>query len=223
MDRLRYVLSIRKFKFMEKRSYIVLMIAFITIFICAFNFANFEFFVAMTTTAANVTLNGSNETSLVLTKSYSCTSFKEVVLMRDSIAIVIRTVIPFIIIVASNAMLIQALFVSKSKFKRPTSLSGSVANEGMNSRSRKERSFLLSIIALDSLFVAALAPLAVCLILLDVYAFVPSLSSPTLVAAARLSYYISFYISALPYALGFVVNLLFNRVFLNELFKIFSE
>ena len=155
---------------MQKRLYILLMISVIVFFICA---VNFEFFFSAT----------DNSTQNSTAKPYSCANYKEVVLMRDSVAIVIRTAIPFLIIVASNAMLLGALFTTKFH-KR----------EGASSQYQIEYSFMLSTIALGFFFILVLAPLAVTLILLNVYSMVPSWASPTLLAAARVSYLIKFYI-----------------------------
>ena len=218
-DRLVFVLKIKKLEFLQQKRVICLLLALIVFMLSALNFSNLEFFVTKTDTFENVTIEGSNQTSLVVSSTYLCTSYKEVVLMWDVIAITIRTIIPFILIVGANTKLVRALFESRKKFKRSESISNTKDAKHI-ANLRKEYSFLMSIVALDFFFVSVLIPLAVTLILLDFYAFIPSLATPTRVASARLAYYISFYVSSLPYAMGFVINLIFNRVFRSEILEI---
>lgn len=212
LDRLIYVLQVRALKFMQKRRFISLLVVAIISVIALSSLANIQFSL---TTATNVTFTVNNESHRTIT--YSCTSLKDIVLVRDTIAISLRTIIPFMLIVCSNVKIINTFYRSKQSYLPRRSIKTS---NHSYSRARKEYFFLISVIALDILFVFVLAPISVTLILLDVYAFVPSLTTPTRLAAARVAYFITFYMSTVPYASGFVVSMIFNRIFRHEFFRI---
>ena len=211
-DRLVYVIYQNRFKFLTKRRFVVLFMLIIIMVAIVTSAPNLGFqliAVRLHTTSSNLT----NETTI----AFACTTTKSLELTRDLLSILFRTIVPFLLIAIGNFLLIRSLYKSRMKFKN------SNVNKSEASSMRREHHFFVSIITLDLLFVVVLIPLAVTLILTDLYAYAPLLANPGTIAANTLAYYIAVSVSLLPCTLGLFINIKFNKLFRQEFYKALNE
>lgn len=91
------------------------------------------------------------------------------------------------------------------------------------SMSRKEKSFLRSIISMDLFFMLTLTPLVIFGALLYIYNHSPALNSPTSTATLTLIFFYFIYMSSFDIIFPFIINLAFNKLFKSELKKLIKE
>lgn len=217
-DRLIYLAYPRRMTFLKRKPNILLIILLLTLALALLNLEHVWFSVHETTrtSATQLISNNNNNASHVRTRNVTvvtCTSSHLVVTIRDVIAIMLRGVLPFILIMIGNSLLARALFKSK---RRAHSIS-----RRSSMKSRRERNFALSIFIMDILFVIFLIPMLVTIVISNLHMFI-GVSEP-MRAAAYLAYMMSIYFSGLTLASPFLVNLIFNKIFRAELVNFLSH
>lgn len=224
----------------RNKKFIVVVVAVMTLLLLMVNAPNLYF--GLITVTENATIADENGTkSVVELTTVSCTSTRHVVLARDLIGIVCRTLVPFVFIFYGNFLLVRLFIDLKQKmFQKKlskTSLGSAICDARSNqisalnhyvnfhhsqsdkvseTKSRKESSFIMSIIAIDMFFLATLLPLAISLIMINVFQYMPETGSPKLMASAKLTYYIAASISLWACICPFVFTFIFNRHFRRE-------
>ena len=150
LDRLIYIRYFNRFAFMQNKKILAFIITAMVSVLLLVNFESLLYNIIDTTQqSSNATTN--------TTPIYSCTSDKPIIVARDMTAVISRTIIPFILIVLLNSLLVRSVTESKAKFKNNSDVF------------RKEFSFIISIIFQGVFFILMLAPLAVSLVLFDIY------------------------------------------------------
>ena len=230
-DRYITVVYPKRFKFNKDKRKLGIIILVIVIFILIIDSENFWMTVLETTTIQNVTVNMTAEN---VTSSYTITQIsvskvcsstnKALVLFRDMIAAVFRSVLPFIFMLVGNVLLTKAFFESKSKAQAVSLLTiFSPTKTSTSSAMRKEIQFAVSIFVMNLLFMIVYTPLAVYLFRKGIFAYNPSLASPTLIAANHLGFNISIWIAFLNNTFPFFINLKFNKLFQQEFKSVLIE
>ena len=194
-ERALHVIFPYNFLFLKKRR-IILAIMFI-IFV-----ANVALYYPNIYLSLNIEAMFSNETNqTIITKT--CGSTPQVELMIDTLRIMSRIVIPFIIVLLMDSLLIYKLIKSKKKVKANVSL-------------KKEYNFS-KIIALSCLFyVLSLTPLMIVLILMNFYKeeMNTSLRMNTIFNFAK---GLALLVTSYNYISQFLINLKFSSIFREEL------
>ena len=233
-DRYFLVAYPNRFRFLRTKLFIFLLNSGMMVFLLAINVPNLLFNLRSQTVSSSSNINGSNMTSVTTTRT--CVSTRDISLWRDMTAIVVRTMVPFFLILYGNSLLVRTFLESKRRVhashadqtsatnNSSESTSKSIKTNASTSRaSKKEFPFINSIIAMDVFFLISLLPLAVTLVISNIYTYIPSIGSPGNVAANRLAYFISIYFSVTANIFTFVVTLMFNKLFKRELLSILTR
>lgn len=178
----------------KNRKFICLILVFLFIINCLLNMPSL--YLHLIQTNQNITLF---ENLTIAYETVQCTSLSNVVLiLRDSVTILFRIVLPFILTLVINILLIKSLIESKRKIKTEQSL-------------KREHSFAITLIAMNIFFLINLLPLATTLIIL----FMIRYDNLKLVGAT-FAFAIAYYISILNNVMPFCIHLKFNRLFYKE-------
>jgi hypothetical protein len=215
-DRLLSIKYPSKFLYLNNRKILSAIIGAIIIQVSILNIPNFFFFTAK---------KYINESASTRTRNISkvCTSSYEILLTRDLIGVLNRTIIPFTIMIILNIKIIKQLVKVRSILwkNRPR------PDENLrNKRQRKEYQFAFSILAINAFFLIILFPLAFCQVLKYALSVGITIENQRLtVAIVNLEFacFVSVYISLLNNALSFFVNMIFNRIFRKEVKQILSS
>ena len=139
-----------------------------------------------------------------------CTSDLTTTQARDMIRIIMRTLLPFALILVANSVLITNLFRRKR-------------NLSLNRSMRKEISFSVSVVAQNLLFIAFMAPKTVVIIYQYKVAFHPDSHNDTPLFSVRNQAIINFAttcaaaLSTYTICSSFLVNAIFNKIFRKHL------
>lgn len=204
---LRISFSTKFTNIINNRLILSAILAFLLIFILGLNFANLT---------QKLVYNSTSSTSInenqTVTIEVKCTSTFSFILARDIVSLLMRSILPFLIMLICNSILVKLIISSKRKFKR---------NNGKRSESTKEYQLAFSIIALNIIFLITNVPIAIVLIL-DNYFSNEFNGSRVSAAIFLLLHYIFGYFGSLNYILTFPINLKFNKIFRIEFFKTLS-
>lgn len=144
-------------------------------------------------------------------ESGSCKSSNDITLITDVISILIRTYIPFGVMVVLNFLMIRKLFKSdRLTFKQ-------------NSLSRKEYQFTVAVMAYDAYFLFFNFPLSVHYIMFDINLYSGALKGdPAMNAGYNLYSSVAINFSLLVQILSFFMYTAFNKLFRQELLRVFG-
>jgi hypothetical protein len=149
-------------------------------------------------------LNETNQTSV------SCTATPILLNITDVMNVILRSYLPFLIMLACNILLTRELIRSKKKMLKSDSF-------------RREYNFTFTVIGMNIFFFILYTPWSVYYILNRIYnSSTPNLSQ-VIIERINLLRSISFSFAYLNNASVFVVNAIFNKLFRKELFGLFKR
>ena len=186
-----YPLEYRRFKYKKEALTLAVLLAFF--FLCGLNSPNFwlKLVVTQTNSSANQTLNG-----------MVCTGDAQVIEIRDTVVILFRMILPFILTLLLNIVLIVKLIrVKKMLTNRDTFM-------------LRECKFALTLIVLNVLFILTLIPTIIALIYSNMMTNIPEM--------VNFVRHLSQLISSYNYCFNFFINLITNAMFRREFIKIFN-
>ena len=199
-ERVLHVIFPYGFKFMKKRR--IILAIMLALFI-----ANVALYYPNTYLKLNISdafINATNQT--VITKA--CGATPQIEFMIDTMRIMSRIVIPFILVLMLNSLLIYKLIKAKRKVKA-------------NSNIKKEYHF--KIIAVTCfLFVLSLTPLMVVLLLMNIYKLEIN-SSLRIFTVFDFVKGLALFVTSYNYLSQFLINLKFSSMFREELFNFIKE
>lgn len=134
-----------------------------------------------------------NQTIVLCTSDLASNNYREIV------HIIMRTALPFTIMLTANLNLIKAVKKSRLKLKKEKSL-------------KREYYFASSLIIMNSYFLANLIPLELSKILASIFSSQISIFSGII----TIIYFVATYVSAFNHVFPFFINLKFNKIFYNE-------
>ena len=199
-DRIICILYPSRFKFIENKNKLSLIMLSLFFIICIINVPNAFFSVIV-----QVTLNPL--TNQTLATSMACSSTKRITLARDIIAQLMRTLIPVILEAILNTLLVYKIV----KEKKSLNISRSLA---------KEYKFAFTIVMLNFTFLFTQTPLLIITIYLTILNQQGS-ATPRILAIVNFSYGVSVLFSSYMFGSLFFINLQFNKIFQNEVKNIF--
>ena len=203
-DRLIYVKFPTRFKFMHKKLILAEIMGLMLLILSVISIENFFYSIRTTVkiipapTSKNMTNNTIEPKSDL---SSTCTGSNDILLASDLISIILRTFIPIITMVVLNYILISFVLHTKSKMK----------NNQNKAYCSRQLNFTLTVIAMDMYFLALNLPVSVMYILR--YAVVSSWSG----LLVNFVWKICYNIANLYYATLFFFNIIFNRIFREEI------
>ena len=248
IDRYLFVAYPKRFSLVHKKLFAFGVILFIIFMSFLVNSANLWFFLSRTTTTTSVVtiLNATLNTTTSRTQtvvSVSCTSDRTVTVVRDMLTNVFRVILPLVLITISNHMLVKKLRESKKRLNqnRAESMSNFATQQRNSSQftvnnqqqhqqtnknrkqsiSRREYSFVISIVGMDYLLIITLIPVTITTLIQILFQIFPA--NQVLSATIGLAHSIFLYVSFFSWALSFVINLLFNRIFKKEFLNSFKN
>jgi len=199
-DRMICVSFPGRFNFINNKKILSFIALGLFIVISILNGANFLFYLKIQTTIDPTT----NQTIIT---SKACTSNPQVVLIRDTISVTIRVMLPVIIDTILNIILIYKLFQSRRKVSQ------------MTISSKKDYKFSFTIVMLNFAFLVFEMPTFIAAIYLNII----NNSQPTLrsQAIALFAYNCSLVFAIYQFGSIFFINLFFNKIFQKEIKIIF--
>ena len=203
LERALHVIYPFSFKFMKKKR--VILAIMLALFI-----ANLVLYSPITYLRINTTaelINGTNQT--VVTKT--CNSTPQIDFLIDTIRIMSRIVVPFILVLIFNSLLIYKLIKSKRKVKTKATTS-----------MKREYNFSKIIAVTCFLFVLSLTPLMVVLLLMNIYKDEVS-SSLRMNTIFNFAKGLALLMTSYIYLSQFLTNLKFSSLFREELLVFFRE
>ena len=197
-DRMMCVTFPNRFKFIYERKFLCSSASILFIFVSLINTPNFFFKI--------ITITSSVDNS---TQIFCTTSIKNLVLVRDSISQLMRTVLPFILELILNVILIYKLIQSRKR----AHLIGTL---------KREYKFAFTIVILNFTFILTSLPLLISIVYLNLlnYQFKSQTSSETLFIA-NFFYSIAILFASFMPITTFFVNIACNRLFRREFCAMF--
>jgi hypothetical protein len=198
VDRLLCIKYPNKYKHIEKRKFIYPILFFLLLGNMICNSPSLLLYVVSIQTYNQIT----NQT--LITKK--CTSAELAINIRDTLVIIFRILLPFLLMFIFNITIIKNLRRMKN-------------NLNITRELNREYNFSFSIIALNMLFIISLLPNVVTLILLNVvqYGYKAQISSKSY-AIINFCFSISILIATYSHVFPFLVNLKFNKLFRKEFY-----
>ncbi|RNA08164.1 FMRFamide receptor-like [Brachionus plicatilis] len=135
-----------------------------------------------------------------------CNTDRTSYFIREFFYMMVRTVLPFVIMLYANITLIRTLRESRLKFKKTRSM-------------QREYYFASSLIIINSIFLANLLPLELSKILFSA----TSAQLSYFTGVITIIYFVTTYISAFNHVFPFFINLKFNKIFYNEVCNCIAE
>lgn len=203
-DRIVSVKFNNKIALFKSRKNLWMMVGVLCIFLSIIFSADAIYFIASSQTST------SNSTAIQTT--YSCKSTFVAAFISDTISTIFRTIIPFIIMLSTNIIILRDLFHSKSKLRKSSSNS---------SKSNRERQFTFTVLSLNVIFLITQIPLSIVQLSQNVFKYLPD-ASPQLLSDLNLYSNIAFMIVYTFQSMQFVINIVFNRLFRNEVLIILN-
>ena len=192
-DRMMCVTFPIRFKFIYERKFLYTAASILFIFVLLINTPNFFFKIITITSPVD------NSTQIFCT-----TSISNLVLARDAISQLMRTVLPFILELILNVILIHKLIQSRKR----THVIGSL---------KREYKFAFTIVVLNFAFILTSLPLLISIVYLNLlnYQFKSQTSSETLFVA-NFFYSIAILFASFMPITTFFVNIACNKLFRHE-------
>ena len=202
LERAVHVIFPFGFKFMKKKK-IILAIMF------ALFMANAVLYTPITYLRINTTVELLNETNqTVITKT--CNSTPQIDFLIDTIRIMSRIVVPFILVLIFNSLLIYKLIKSKRKVKSKTT-----------ANMKREYNFSKIIAVTCFLFVVSLTPLMIYLLVINTGQLEIN-SSVRVYAVSEFAKGFAHFFTLFNYLSQFMINLKFSSMFREEALIIFK-
>ena len=216
----RYILIAHPSKacHLKNRKLISWVIIVTILLLCLINVLPNLFFYIQTTEIILQPNTNQTHVNLTIVTTISCTSRDYIVLVRDLISVLFRTIVPFVLICYGNFSLIQTFLKSKRKIQQmaDTSSISSSLSKLSDIRPRKENNFIYSIIFLDTVFLVTLLPLTITTIMFNIYQYIPSIGSVVTQDACKLAYYMTVFIASLSSVFPFLITYFTNKIFKRE-------
>lgn len=193
VDRMISITYPGRFLILKDKVKLLYIILFMICFLAAINTPNLLYYVDQIST------NGSNGTVNIY-----CTATKKVNLARDIIALLFRFFFPIMLTIFFNSFLIYKLISVRKKFRTRSSL-------------RREYVFSFSIMAMNCLFILALAPQLIVLIYVNTIQYeIAALRYSKKVVVALFYLSSTALLTTFNFCFNMVVNLVFNKLFRRE-------
>ncbi len=160
----------------------------------------------------NQTVVQNNETTIVteITVQRSCTPSQELSNVLDIINVLMRSYLPFSIMLVLNIILTKAFLKSKKK---------ALKNDGM----RKEYYFTFTVITMNITFFIVYTPWSLYYIINRIVQANPFVLTPLFSAQLGLFQTLSFSLAYVNNFTSFFLNIIFNNLFRNEVLSIFKR
>lgn len=195
-DRMLCVSYLNRFRFIQNKRILSLIVLIMFLIIAVLNISNLFYTFE---TNADINMNICKATALIA-------------LIRDTIGVSMRIIIPLILEVVMNTILIYKLIKAKKQvhITRPIN---------------KEYKFAFTVIVLNIIFIITVLPVAINTVLINKYGYNQTFISTTSneSAIATFSYLCSIMFSSFMYVSLLFVNLIFNRKFRQEFKRIYLE
>ncbi|RNA19526.1 G-coupled receptor -like protein [Brachionus plicatilis] len=208
LDRFRSVCYPTKFKFMEKKKFILKVIVFLFLAIFLLNADHGWFYLVIRQTNQinfDPLLNTSTNTTI---KKKICTASPLLLSITDIKMVFMRSYIPFTLMLFLNVKLSRVFLLSKKKF-RP------------KEHDKKEYSFTTTVLIMNLVFFVLYLPWSVWYAVWTAFKFVPGAMTSQASAQLRLCRSILFSVAYLNNCSSFFVNFFINFQFRKELMDIF--
>lgn len=195
-DRLLFIFFSKRFKFQQNKFLLSLVIFIFLLVICCTNIPNFML---------NLFVVKSIQANQTVTTIY-CTAKSEILIIRDVFSILLRTIIPFILMLGMNLILIIKVNESKKKLKKQLN---------------QELKFSFTVIFTTIIFLIVLIPNVVYIVLSNIFQYDTTIKQ-------RQTYNAFLVLFETCSSLGFFLNLsfnifvqlAFNRVFSKETYRL---
>ena len=176
------------------------------IFVLVFlvNVENFMFYLSVTN--KNTTVKVDNHTEYLMVVTASCKSTTLVGVMSNFVSAIVRTLVPFPIMLILNVMISVTLISSKKNLAKNT-----------NKSLRKEYQFAFTVVGMNVMFFIFYFPLAVGHLSQAILQIIPPVSL-LLSTTVNLIYNVASNVAYVYMALNFFFSFFFNFLFRNELF-----
>jgi hypothetical protein len=210
IDRFRSVCCPNKYNFLEKKKYLLIIMASVNIFLMLINSIYFSYSLTPVSRSVNVTVNG----TLMLRESQLaiCTASQTVLFITDLFVVFSRSYIPFMIMFILNLILTRKFLISKRKF--------TVNSKSDSSLIKREYYFTFTVITMNVSFFILYSPWSLWHIVNKVYEVNQTTTTPLLSASLNLAQSITFSIAYINNLSSFFNNFIFNKLFRNELERI---
>ena len=199
LDRMMCVTFPTRFKFIYKRTFLFTTVLILFSLVLLANSANFFFKIITVNSLAN------NSTQIFCT-----TKIQNLLLVRDIISQLMRSILPFLFELILNAILVHKLLQSRRR-----------AN--LHSSMKREHKFVFTIVILNFTFILTNLPLLISIIYLNLlnYQFKSQTSSEAIFVANFFYSMAAIFSSFMPASTLFI-NIAFNKYFRKEFVTVFS-
>ena len=212
-DRLLCVTYRNKFAFMKKKTNLFLGFIILFVVLTILDIPNFffELVTVESPTIQNSTLSNRTQSSniIIVNNEKVCTASKNIVYIRDTISMILRYILPFLLMILLNTLLIKRLLKSKQ-----------IANRQL----KKEHNFAFTVVFLNAFFVITLLPSAFILIGSNIVGYKDTTTvSYRTTAIMNFAYVAGQYFAGFNYTFTLLLNLKFNKMFRKEFFKMIFD
>jgi hypothetical protein len=209
-ERFRLVCFPNKHNFLDKKKYLFVSIATIIITIALINSVHFTFTLVKTTRTINESTNGTIFLRQMLT--YSCTASSTIIFIVELIVVFNRSYIPFIVMLILNIIMTKKFLESRRKLK----------SKSNSSTAKRENYFTFTVITMNITFFVLYTPWSLWYVVNRTYQINQTWINPVVTASLNLSQNICLSIAYINNLSSFFNNLIFNKLFKNELMLIFN-
>jgi hypothetical protein len=202
-DRFRCVVYPRRFKFMENKRKLIALLVSLFFVILLINSAYLGYFIYPQTTTKTQFDPNTNITINKTTFSLNCTASAELALIADVLNVIMRSYLPFSLMLVLNISMTKRFLASKKNSLRNKSL-------------RREYVFTLTVFGINVLFFILYTPWSVYYVLNRVAQSLSSWQTPFITAQLNLFQSIAFCIAYCNNMTLFLINIIFNSSFRRE-------
>jgi hypothetical protein len=185
-----------KLRFLQKKKVILAVIVTIFLIYAGISYQNLEYYLSVTYK------NNSNGSLIVASKS--CTATRAVAIEADFVSALLRSFIPFFIMIVCNLLMMKKL--KEKKAIRST-------------KSRKENQFTRTVMIMNASFLILNFPQAIIYTIMSVYGFFQPLSTPT-GQILTFCWNIVYFQTVIHYMFNNYINFKYNSVFKKEVYKL---
>jgi hypothetical protein len=196
VDRLMTVYFPFKFKFIQKKKFILAFNAAILFVFAGLDYENLQFYLNIT--YKNSTVNG---TRSQIVASKSCTASRFVQVQADLVATFLRIIIPFSVCISCNILIARKLKTKKAIRS--------------NNKARKENNFTRNVMMLNFWFLILNMPEGILYVVKDVYSFFDPLTMPS-GQIVTFCWNIVYLLTVLHYMINNLFNFKYNSLFRKE-------
>jgi hypothetical protein len=202
IDRVVSIYYQNRFDILKNRTKLSVLMLIILILLAIINIPNFFYYLNIATSITNVTTNSTTSTR-------TCTADSNIVRTRDTIALVVRYVIPLTLTTILNVFLIYKLLKIKNR---------------ANTANTRDYIFALSVSGLNILFILSLLPNFMAIVYLNVIQYEQlSVIGSRKLQMGNLYNTIGILMTSLNNCLNIFVIFIFNRLFRKEFMNLIKE